>query len=201
MVVTTALVQDNFSIEQIGDEDDQSAHTDRPRTLSGIRRDLSQTFQNSINRFRLSRPSVALGRRAPFRNFVGPDRQTTPHNDTVVWNLIFLVIHFTSLCLAARFPCREVRIAFVSMSALVFIALSGLVSIDIVYHGMLKRSQPYLKIKAHNTTRGSQIQKKSRQHYTDCTPQHPLDDGIIFLSMVSATEQEAIGSQPRHRGQ
>ena len=201
MVVTTALVQDNNSIEQIGDEDDQGAHTDRPRTLSGIRRNLLHTFQNSINRFYLSRPSVALGRRGPFPNFVGPDRQTTPYNDTVVWNLIFLVIHFTSLCLAARFPCWEVRTAFVSISTFVFIALSGLVSIDIVYHGVLKRSHPCLKIKAHNTTRRPQIQKKSRQHYTDCTPQHPLDDGIIFIFMVPATEQEAVGSQPRHRGQ
>lgn len=60
---------------------------------------------------------------------------TTPRNDTVVWNLMFLVVFFTSLCLAARYPTKAVRNAFVSISALVFIFLLGSASLDLANQG------------------------------------------------------------------
>lgn len=113
------------SIEE-NEEDDQSTPTVKSRTLSGIRRSLSLYFQ---------KPCLAFRKHMPFRKYVGPERKTAPHNDTVVWNLIFLVMFFTSLCLAARFPSNEVRVAFVSISGVIFIALSASVSIDLANHG------------------------------------------------------------------
>lgn len=161
MVVTTEFVQDDNSIEE-SKEDYRSTHADQSRTLSGVRRYLSHSFQKCVNQLYRSELCLALGRCMSLRDFVGPDHRTAPHNDTVVWNLIFLVIFFASLCLAARFPAKEVRIAFVSISGLVFIALSASVSIDLANLGRSKRRQPCLKIKAHYATRQSQVQKKSR---------------------------------------
>ena len=148
VVVTTRPVQDENSIEE-SEEKDQCTHKDRPRTRSGIGRRLSHYLHYSLNQLYQSEPCLAFGRCMPFRNFVGPDRGTTPQNSTVVWNLLLLVIHFTSLCLAARFPTNEVRIVFISISGLVFIVLSASVIIDLTNHGRSKRRQLHPKFKAH----------------------------------------------------
>lgn len=190
MVATKERRRYDSSIEE-NEEDDQSTVTVKSRTLSGIRRSLSLYFQ---------KPYLALRKHMPFRKYIGPERKTAPHNDTVVWNLIFLVMFFTSLCLAARFPSNEVCIAFVSISGVVFIALSASVSIDLANHGRSKGSQPCLKNNAHHTTRQPQIHKESRQHDADCAPQHSLDDGIVLLRMVSTIEPKATGSQSGHCG-
>lgn len=153
---TTNFGQDDNSIEE-STEGYQSTHADKSRTLSGIRRFLSHSFQICVNQLYRSEPCLALGRCMSLRDFVGPDHKTAPHNDTVVWNLIFLVIFFTSLCLAARFPAKEVWIAFVSISGLVTIVLSASVIIDFANLGRSKRRQPCLKIRAHYATRQSQV--------------------------------------------
>lgn len=135
VVVTRKLGrQDNFIKEN--EEDDQSMPTDKSRALSGVRRSLSRYFQ---------KPCLALGENWPLRKFVGPKRKTVPQNDTVVWSLVLLVMFFTSLCLAARFPSNVVRIAFVSISGFVFIGLSASVIIDFANHGKSTGSQPCLK--------------------------------------------------------
>lgn len=177
-------MQDDDSIEE-SEEDDQSTHTDKSRALSGIQRYLSHHFQKIVDYFYQSKSRLAFGRPVPFRNFVGPDAKTAPHNDTVVWNLVFLVMFFTSLCLAARFPTKELRIAFISISGFVFIALLVSVSVDIANRGKSKRTWLCRKIEAHYTTRRPKVPKKPWQHYTDCAPHHTLDDGLVFLHMVS----------------
>lgn len=62
-----------------------------------------------------------------------------------------LVVFFASLCLAARYPTKLVRIVFVSISGLVFIALSVLVSIDLANQGRLKRWKPCFQDEAHSS--------------------------------------------------
>ena len=93
--------------------------------LSSIRSSLSSKL----------REFNALAIRLPFQKFVGPNRSTLPHNDTVVWNLISLVMFFVFLCLAARYPTQEVRIAFGSFSGLIFVLLLGSTSLDFAKHG------------------------------------------------------------------
>lgn len=167
VVVTRELLQDDNAVAE-SEEEVQSRHTSKSRTLSEIRNTLLHYIQNCVNQFYRAEPCLAIGSRMPFRNFVGPDHKTAPHNETVVWNLICLVMFFASLSLAARFPTKGVRIALVSISGLVFIVLLTSVSIDFAHHSRSKRWQTCLKTKAHYITRRSQIQKEPWQHDTDC---------------------------------
>lgn len=137
VVVTTEPVQDNSSIES--EEFDKDVLSGKSRTISAFRGYLPCGLRGGVRKLN------ALTRRLPFPNFVGPDHETTPHNETVIWNLMFLVIFFASLCLAARYPTQGVRIAFVSISGLVFILLSGSVSLDLVNQGRSMRAQPFPK--------------------------------------------------------
>lgn len=148
VVVTTKPVQDDDSIEE-SEEKDQCAHKDRSRTLSGIGRYLLHYLHYSLNQLYQSEPCVALGRCMRFRNFVGPDRETTPQNSTVVLSLLLLVIYFTSLCLAARFPTHEVRIVFISISGLAFTVLSASIIVDLANNGRSKRRQLHPTFEAH----------------------------------------------------
>ena len=148
MVVTTKPVQDDDSFEESEDEN-RSTHRDKSRTLPGIGRCLSHFLRNSLDQLYLSKLCLALGRRMHFRNFVGPDRETVPHNDTVVWNLLLLTMHFTSLCLAARFPTNKVRIIFMSISGLAFTVLSASVIIDLISRGRSMRRQLPLNFEAY----------------------------------------------------
>lgn len=138
VVVTTTPVQDDDSLEE-SEEEDQSTHKDRSRTPSGIGRYLSHSYRIGLNQLYRSKPCLALGRRMHFRNFVGPDRETAPQNDTVVWNLLLLAMYFIALCLAARFPTNKVRIIFISISGLAFTVLSASVIMDLASRGRSMR--------------------------------------------------------------
>ena len=118
---TVVPLQDNAIIEDVGEKD----HRHKSRTPLGIRRSLLDYFQSCLT----------LGRRVPLQSYVGSDRQTTPRYDTVLWNLTFLVVFFSFLCLAARYPTKSVRIAFVVISGIAFIALLASASMDLVKHG------------------------------------------------------------------
>lgn len=140
------------------------------------------------------------GRRALFRSYVGPDRQTTPRYHTLLLGVIVLVVFFTSLCLAARYPTKSVRIVFVSISGLLFTALSVSVGTDLATKGKLKRWKPCFHDEAHSSARGSQIHQEPWQHYTARPPHDTLNDDVVCLHLVSRTKQEAGRSEPGHLG-
>ena len=117
-------MEDDISIDD-SDESARTAYISKLPWLSSIRNYLSSKL----------REFNAQAIRLPFRKFVGPNRSTLPHNDTVVWNLISLVMFFVFLCLATRYPTQEVRIAFGSFSGLIFVLLLGSTSLDFVKHG------------------------------------------------------------------
>ena len=89
----------------------------------------------------------------PFRSFVGPNRETAPRYDTVIWNLVVLLTFFSFLCFAARYPTKSMRLAFVSISGLVFIILLVSISMDLMNRGRLKRMKSRLRDEAHSGTR------------------------------------------------
>ena len=117
-------MEDDISIDE-SHESARTAYISKLSWLLSIRHYLSSKLRE-VN---------ALAIRLPFRKFVGPNRSTLPHNDTVVWNLISLVMFFVSLCLAARYPTQEVRIAFGSFSGFIFVLLLGSTSLDFTKHG------------------------------------------------------------------
>ena len=74
-------------------------------------------------------------------HFVGPLGKlprtidsTRPHEYTIICTLAFLVVHLMCLMLAARFPTQTVRVAFVSISGFVLIAMACIVVVDLVKH-------------------------------------------------------------------
>ena len=121
------------------------AHDANLRTPSGIRRLSTYVLQESVDKSSWLESCYELGRRMQFRKFVGPNRQTSPRYDTVIWNLIVLVTFFSFLCLAARYPTESVRTAFVSISGLFFLILSVSVGIDLVTRGTSKQRKTSLK--------------------------------------------------------
>ena len=132
-------------------ESGEVPHKENLRTPSGIRKLSLDVRQEPVNQSSWSELCYEPGRRIQFRNFVGPNRQTSPRYDTVIWNLIVLVTFFSSLCVAARYPTKPVRIAFVLISGLVFLTLLVSVIIDLVNRGESKpRQVSYL---AHHSTR------------------------------------------------
>lgn len=128
VVSTAELMEDAISINE-SNESARDTYISKLPWLSVIRNYLSSKLRKS------NAPAIGL----PFRKFVGPDRSTLPHNNTVVWNLISLVIFFVSLCLAARYPTQEVRIAFGSFSGIIFVLLFGSTSLDFAKHGRSNR--------------------------------------------------------------
>ena len=124
VVVTAELMEDDISIDE-SKGSANNAYISKLPWLSGIRNCLSSKLRE------FNAPAIRLH----FRKFVGPDRSTLPGNDTVVWNLISLVMFFVSLCLAARYPTQEVRIAFGSFCGLIFVLLLGSTSLDFANHG------------------------------------------------------------------
>ena len=118
-------------------------HRGNLRTPSRIRRLSSDVHQEPVAKS--SKSCYEPGKRMQFRNFIGPNRQTSPRYDTVIWNLIVLVTFLSSLCLAARYPTKSVRIAFISISGLVFLILLVLVGIDFVNRGASKQRKTGLK--------------------------------------------------------
>lgn len=120
-------------------ESGERHHKENLRTTSGIRRLSSDVHQEPVDQSSWLESCSEPRRRIQFRNFVGPNRQTSPRYDTVIWNLIVLVLFFSSLCLATRYPTRPVRIAFVSISGLFFLILLVSVCIDLVNRGTSKQ--------------------------------------------------------------
>ena len=117
-------MEDDISVDE-SNESASIAYISKLPWLSSIRNHLSSMLHE------FNAPAIRL----PFRKFVGPSRSTLPHNDTVVWNLTSLVMFFVFLCLAARYPTQEVRIAFGSFSGLIFVLLLGSTSLDFAKHG------------------------------------------------------------------
>ena len=114
-------------------------------TAPDIRRFSLDVNQEHVDQSSWSESCYEPRRRIQFRNFVGPNRRTSPRYDTVIWNLIVLVTFFSSLCLAARYPTGPVRIAFVTISGLFFLTLSVSVCIDLVNRGTWKQRKTGLK--------------------------------------------------------
>ena len=130
VIVATELMEADISIED-SNEPAVFTYASRFPMLSHIRNHLS----SKLHQF------PALAWPLHLRNFVGPGRETLPNTDTIVWNLASLIIFFISLCLAARYPTREVRIAFGSFSGLIFILVLGSTSLDFANQG--KQSRGY----------------------------------------------------------
>lgn len=176
--MATNLAQSDDSNGESGEED-QDSYLEKFRTKSGFQKYLSYFSPESIKNIKPM----------PFRKFVGPEHHTTPRCDIVVWSLISLVLFFGMLCPATHYPSESMAFAFISVSGLVFTALSVSVVLDLTNHGKSKRRPPCLrKEDAHIITRRPQIYQKSRQHDTDGTPHHSLIDSIISFRMVSTTE-------------
>ena len=115
------------------------------RTPSGIQRLPSDVHQEHVDKSSWLESCYDLGRLMHFRHFVGPNRQTSPRYDTVLWNLITLITFFSFLCLAARYPTKSVRAAFVSISGLVFLILLVSVGVDLASRGASKQRKTDLK--------------------------------------------------------
>ena len=131
-------------------EGGEGYHRGNLRTRSGIRRLSSDVHQEPVDNSSWSESCYEPGRGMQFRNFIGPNRQTSPRYDTVIWNSIVLVTFLSSLCLAARYPTKSVRIACISISGLVFLILLVSVGIDFVNRGASKQRKTGLKFSSPN---------------------------------------------------
>ena len=78
------------------------------------------------------KPASWFGRRYQASiGFVGPNRSTAPYEATVLLHLALLIGFTALLSLAARFPVRAARIAFMCISSFGFILLLGTFFLDL----------------------------------------------------------------------
>ena len=64
-------------------------------------------------------------------HFVGPDRLTAPYEATVLFHITLLIGFTALLSLAARFPVRAARTAFICISSFGFVLLLGTFLLDL----------------------------------------------------------------------